>query len=245
MSSNHHSLDGINSGSEMQCASCHESHIHVSATTYTLSDPRDIRKSWTTLSPGDPDYDNNDSPSGIYLWCERCHTDSEENPIGTQILSAQTTDTAYIPYDVTVAFQTPHSQVDDNDDTGTAEYWQYFSSETVRNKRGYNDESATGKSAHGRASSSTKAIRDMVSWKGNYGPDSPALPCTDCHAPHGSNQPWMIADSITVDNTVTAGYDMTTREGQQSFCESCHVGSYSDCSSTEKCTNCHRHGNHF
>lgn len=242
---NHHGLNGLDVGAGMECASCHESHLPDPNSWRMLINPKNTRNSWPIVDETHSTYNNATPPSGIYLWCESCHIDSAQAQIGTVIHAAETTQTAYIPYTVQISALTPYSQVDNNGDTNTATYWRYFTINTIADRYGYNDDAAIGQSAHGRAGLSAAAQASIGTWKGQYGANYPALPCTRCHDHHGSNQPWMIVDTITVGAVETSGYDMTQAAGQKTFCETCHIGSYTQCDLNQKCTNCHRHGKQF
>lgn len=240
----HHTLGGQDSGSTKQCSSCHEAHLLNPPTIRRLSDPKDARISWDIVDDlTSPNYDNLTPPSGIYIWCERCHNDSQAEPVGTIILTAEFTETRYIPYDVQIIWKTTRSAVDENGDT--TGYWQYFTVNTIAPRYGYNDATATGQSAHGKASLSDYARTKITAWKGPYSADYKALPCTVCHDNHGSGKPWLIVDTITVGGVPTEGYDLATAAGQLSFCEACHVGTYEQCNLAQKCTDCHHHGLRF
>lgn len=246
----HHTLGGQDSGSTKQCSSCHEAHLLNLPTARRLVDPRDARVSWDIIDDlTSPNYDNLTPPSGIYLWCERCHSDSQAEPVGTTILTVEFTETRYIPYNVQIIWKTSRQAVDESGDT--TGYWQYFTVNTVPAppptppRYGYNDATAIGHSAHGKAALSDYARTKITVWKGPYGPDFKALPCTVCHDNHGSGKPWLIVDTITVGGVPTTGYDLATADGQRSFCEACHVGTYEQCNLAQKCTNCHHHGLRF
>ncbi|HEY3374118.1 MAG TPA: cytochrome c3 family protein [Candidatus Aquicultor sp.] len=255
---NRHSRGGQDGGSSKQCASCHEVHTADPNLWRLLIDPRNTRNQWYIVGAANSNYDSTTTSSGMYRWCESCHTDSTSMAwLGATILRAAKTSTYYIPYDIRVSSWTSYEQVDNNGDTSTAAYWQFFnadtiittmtidSTETTVTRFGYNDPLAVGNSAHGRASSSESSTAGMLEWKGPYRASYPAVPCTECHDHHASNQPWMIADTITVGSTETAGFDMRLPGGQKQFCEACHVGTYVKCDTAQKCTNCHRHGKQF
>jgi hypothetical protein len=246
----HHTLGGQDTGSTKQCSNCHEAHLLQVWTKRMLKDPQNLRTPWDIIEDvTSPSYNNTTPPSGIYIWCQRCHFDSEATPIGYVILNTEMTESRYIPYSVQVIWQTPKSTVDDKGDT--VGYWQYYSTNTIPTtppalpRYGYNDATAKGHSSHGKASLSDYGYANITNWYGPYGPNYPALPCTVCHDNHGANQPWMIVDSITVGGVTTAGYDMKTPAGQKAFCEACHIGTYLRSDLTQKCTNCHRHGYQF
>jgi predicted CXXCH cytochrome family protein len=264
--SNGHSLGGKDVGSTKQCATCHEVHVADPGIMGFLVNPLDTREAWMTVDESSTDYDSYSAPSGLYMWCETCHEDSSKMLPGALVISTGKSSDSYVPYDVQVASWTSFGNVDNNDDTSTSKFWQYFVSETTtttftiefvtpdnevtviestETSYGYNDALAIGNSAHGRATSSESATAGMFEWNSPYSVDYPALSCKKCHDHHSSNQPWMIVDSITVGTTQTTGYDMSNPKGQLSFCESCHTGTYWNCDTEQKCTNCHRHGERF
>lgn len=244
-----HSLYGYDTTSYKQCANCHESHVIPTIASNLLVNPTDTTELWTIVTnTASPFYDSETSSSAMYYWCERCHQDSAVT--GTLIYPRRSV-TGYVPYAVTVVWQTLKSTVDDSGTTtGT---WQYFTANTTGTRYGYNDVSATGNSAHGRAVSSPNAASKLLgTWRGGYTATYPALSCLDCHETHGSIQPWLIVPSITAGGFTTGSYDMTLRTGQKSFCNSCHDPSlvyatdvYPDCSTAQKCTDCHKHSWQF
>lgn len=261
----HHSIRGHNSASDTldlrttkQCSSCHEAHHFTDTTSMLLVAPGNTIQKWTIdTSLTSATYDGTGTTAGLYRWCEACHLDSEAYPLGSKVAESVRTNNAYVPYDVTVNWRTTKSSTstpEGVDESGTASgYWDYFTAETTGGRWGYNDTSAAGDSSHGMATLSTTAAGRLdadpatSSWtiRSPYTSSYPAMPCTDCHAKHGSSQPWMIKDSITVGETTVAGYDMRTAAGQRSFCNACHSSSYNDCNMAQKCTNCHRHGRLF
>lgn len=245
-----HSLHGLDAASYKQCANCHETHLIPTVTSNLLVDPVNTTQLWTIVTnTASPFYDNETTTTaGLYIWCERCHVDSAVT--GTWINARRNLE-GYVPYAVTVVWQTLKSTVDDSGTTTGA--WQYFTKETTGTRYGYNDAAANGHSAHGRATSSSNAAsRLQGTWRGGYTATYPAMPCKDCHEHHGSAQPWMIVPTITVGGVTRGSYDMTLREGQKSFCNVCHdpvlryaTDVFPDCSTTQKCTDCHRHGWQF
>lgn len=223
----HHSLQGIDDGSTKNCSSCHESHRQNIWTEEYLVDPLDAKNIWEVVDTTSPSYNNASSPSGLYIWCERCHTDSSI----TGNYFEETMSATYKPYTVQVIWQTSRSATSTPpgvDESGTTSgFWQYFRANI------YNDTGATG-DKHGRAS----GISGTVNYYNGYSNSYPALPCTDCHNKHGSDQPWMI----------DTAFDLSTLSGQQNYCTSiCHdLGSHpAPNPPTAKCTDCHRHGLRF
>jgi predicted CXXCH cytochrome family protein len=230
-----HSLAGVDITSTKQCANCHETHKVEDTTSALLVNPFDVRDLWsivTTLTASE--YDSTSSPSGLYVWCEQCHQESSSTPVGSLIIDSAWGGNSYVPYGVHIVWKTSKETVDDSGTT--TGYWEYFSSSL------YNETSATIGDTHGRAESTSTAIV----WNGPYYAGYPAMPCTDCHENHGSNQPWMIVEAITINSTTTTGYDMTTADGQLVFCTACHSrGNDPGGLPGQKCTDCHRHSKNF
>ncbi len=221
-----HTIQGLNDDSTKNCASCHESHRQDIWTEEYLINPLDAKDIWQIVETTSPNYDDTTSPSGIYIWCEQCHTDSSI----TGDYFEETMSATYKPYTVQVVWQTPRSSTATPpgvDESGTTTgFWQYFRANT------YNDSSAGD--MHGRAAGSSGTVTYYQGYSNNF----PALACTDCHAKHGSDQPWMI----------DTAFDLSTVSGQSNFCTSnCHnIGSHSDPNAPNyKCTGCHRHGLRF
>lgn len=232
-----HSLDGLDSGSGKQCANCHETHLVEDTSSALLVNPRNTRQTWSIIeSVTAAGYDTMTASdatsvaSGLYLWCERCHEDSATETVGYSLIDAAIGGDAYVPYSVGVVWKTSRMTVDDSGTTSG--YWDYFRAAA------YNDPSDAG-DAHGRDESTSTTM----SWKGPYEAGYPAMPCTDCHENHGTSQPWIIADSITVDTVTTGSYDMRTAGGQLKFCTTCHDRGTD--TREGKCTDCHRHGDRF
>ncbi|MHB0977774.1 MAG: cytochrome c3 family protein [Candidatus Aquicultorales bacterium] len=230
-----HSIAGMDASATTQCANCHETHKVQDATSHLLVNPLNARDMWTLVDTVTaPGYDDTSTTtSGIYLWCQTCHQD----PLGSigSILFDRSFSPVYIPYPVTITWRTSKDPLAGGvEDSGTATgYWGYFTAAA------YNSESTATGEMHGRASSESTTTTFYGPYSRGYG----ALPCTACHAKHASNQPWMIEETITVDGTTTAGYDMGTEEGQLAFCTACHDRGQD--TRPGKCTDCHRHGERF
>jgi hypothetical protein len=205
--------------------------------------PYDVQVvSWTSYD----EVDDNGDTTGYRFWqyflADTISTTIVVETTATPSSESTNTSTNTITDESTTAV----SSSDSNTATSIPDPSPAITIETTETHRyGYNDATAIGNAAHGRAVSSDNAKTGFFEWMGPYSADYPALSCNNCHDHHGSSQPWMIVDSITVGDTETAGYDMRTSQGQLKFCESCHVGTYWNCDIQQKCTNCHRHGQRF
>lgn len=235
-----HKLNGVEEGSKMDCSNCHEPHRYVSG-GYKLVNPTSTTLSWDVIDdPFDTDYDNASPPSGLYRWCERCHVSSTQTGI---LLTSQSL--PYVPYEVDVDWKTsrsPTSSIPGVPENGnTAGSWEYFTSSH------YNDTNGSSGEWHGAGSTTGNAI-----FTEPYDENYPAMPCTDCHSHHGSSQPWMVKDTLSLTYSVVDNYDMTTGSfvGQYRFCIACHDWNFpSNCTEEGNfdalCTDCHRHGSNF
>jgi predicted CXXCH cytochrome family protein len=241
----HHTIGGIDTDSEKECANCHETHALESTGSALLVNPLNTRILWTVIdSLTAESYDTltiteTSAASALYLWCEQCHKNSTTETIDYMV-SERIWGSSYVPYQVNVVWKTPKDPDDPVypgvDDSGTTTgYWQYFKAEI------YNETSATIGDKHGRAESTSTTME----WYGPYYAGYPAMPCTDCHDQHGSNQPWMIVDTITVESVTIANYDMRTASGQLTFCTACHSRGNDPGPVGQKCTDCHRHTDKF
>ncbi len=240
----HHSLQGNDVGSSKQCANCHETHKLESTESAILVDPLDTRVRWDiieTLTAAGYDevtrtVDDTVAASGLYLWCEQCHTESSSTPVGSLLIESSWDGERYVPYSVSTIWKTSKLAVDDS---GSASgYWDYFSSAFYNDTE--EDTSIVGDS-HGRSESTSTSM----TWNGSYYKGYPAMPCDDCHENHGTDQPWLIVDTLTVGTNTISGYDMTTAGGQEQFCTACHSKGNDPGPAGQKCTDCHRHSQNF
>jgi predicted CXXCH cytochrome family protein len=242
------------SGLYVWCETCHKDSTQMPPGTTILKAnnestsyvPYDVQVvSWTSYD----EVDDNGDTTGFKFWQYFL-----KDTISTTILvettatpASESTNTSSDATETATGESTAAvSASDSNTATSIPDSNPAITVETTETHRyGYNDATAIGNAAHGRAVTSDNANKGFFEWMGPYKADYPALSCKNCHDHHGSNQPWMIVDSITVGDTETAGYDMRTPQGQLKFCESCHVGTYWNCDIRQKCTNCHRHGQRF